>query len=110
MGLYGVLTQGVIRRTSEIGVRMALGAQRRAILLMVLRDAFVPLFIGLLLGIPAALGLARVIGSQLYGLEPTDPGSFTLAVAILLAVTIIASLLPARRASRVDPFAALRCE
>jgi predicted permease len=110
VGLYGVVAQTVARRTNEIGVRMALGAQRGNILWMVLRDTLTLLFVGLAVGIPAAFGASHFISSQLYGLRSTDALSFSLGIAVLTAVTIVAGYLPARRASKVDPIIALRYE
>jgi predicted permease len=110
VGLYGVVAQGVARRTNEIGVRMALGAQRGNILWMILRDTLTLLLVGLAVGIPAAFGASHFIASQLYGLRSTDLLSFSLGIAVLAAVTVIAGYLPARRASKVDPIVALRYE
>ena len=110
VGLYGVVAQTVARRTNEIGVRMALGAQRGNILWMVLRDTLTLLLIGLAIGIPAAFGASHFISSQLYGLRATDLLSFSLGIAVLAAVTIVAGYLPARRASKVDPIIALHYE
>jgi predicted permease len=110
VGLYGVVAQGVARRTNEIGVRMALGAQRGNILWMVLRDTLALLLFGLAVGIPAAFGASHFISSQLYGLRSTDVLSFSLGVAVLAAVTILAGYLPARRASKVEPIVALHYE
>jgi ABC-type antimicrobial peptide transport system permease subunit len=89
---------------------MALGAQRGNILWMVLRDTLTLLLIGLAIGIPAAFGASHFISSQLYGLRSTDALSFSLGVAVLAAVTIVAGYLPARRASKVDPIVALHYE
>ena len=110
VGLYGVVAQGVARRTNEIGVRMALGAQRGNILWMVLRDTLALLVIGLAIGIPAAFGASHFISSQLYGLGATDAISFSLGVVILAVVMMLAGFLPAHRASRVDPIVALHYE
>jgi ABC-type antimicrobial peptide transport system permease subunit len=110
VGLYGVVAQGVARRTNEIGVRMALGAQRGNILWMVLRDTLSLLLIGLAVGIPAAVGASHFISSQLYGVRSTDVVSFSLGILILAAVTVLAGYLPARRASKVDPIVALHYE
>ncbi|MGH9591905.1 MAG: FtsX-like permease family protein, partial [Bryobacteraceae bacterium] len=110
VGLYGVVAQGVTRRTNEIGVRMALGAQRESILWMILRDTLILLFIGLAIGIPVAFGAARLIASQLFGLGAADIFSFVFAAAILAAVAAIAGFVPARRATRVDPMIALHYE
>ncbi|HLW97446.1 MAG TPA: ABC transporter permease [Candidatus Acidoferrales bacterium] len=110
LGLYGVVAQGVSRRTNEIGIRMALGAQRGRILWMVFRDTMLLLIAGLAVGIPAAVGATRLIANQLFGLGPWDALSFVLAILILGLVTALAGFLPARRASRVDPIVALRYE
>jgi predicted permease len=110
VGLYGVVAQGVARRTNEIGVRMALGAQRGNILWMVVRDTLALLALGLAIGIPAALGASHFISSQLYGLGPADFLSFSFGIAILAVVMLLAGFLPAHRASRVDPIVALYYE
>jgi predicted permease len=110
VGLYGVVEQGVSRRTNEFGVRMALGAGRKDILLMVLRNTIALLLAGLATGIPLALAATRLIKSQLYGVTATDALSFMIAVSLLVGVGIFAGLVPARRASRVDPMVALRYE
>jgi predicted permease len=110
VGLYGVVAQGVARRTNEIGVRMALGAQRGNILWMILRDTLALLLFGLAIGIPAAFGASHFISSQLYGLRSTDVLSFSLGVLVLAVVTVVAGYLPARRASKVDPIVALHYE
>jgi len=110
IGLYGVTAQGVLRRTREIGVRMALGARRRDILGMILRETALLLCAGLLLGLPLSYPASRAISSQLFGLGAGDIFSFIIAVAMLAAVMALAGFLPARRASRVDPIVALRDE
>jgi ABC-type antimicrobial peptide transport system permease subunit len=110
IGLYGVTAQNVARRTSEIGVRMALGAGRSDILGMILRDTTLLLGGGLLLGLPLSYAASRAISSQLFGLGPGDISSFTVAVAVLAIVMALAGFLPARRATRVDPVVALRYE
>jgi predicted permease len=110
VGLYGVVTQGVERRTNEIGVRMALGAGRRDVLWMVLSEILVLLAIGLGIGIPAAFGATRLVASQLYGLSTAAPMSFGLAIVILSAVALVTGFLPAQRAAAVDPMVALRHE
>ena len=104
------VSQAVARRTNEIGVRMALGAERRDVLWLFLRDTLVLVAIGLAVGVPAAFGATRLVRSQLFGLGVADPASFTIAVVVLTAVAVLAGLLPARRASRVDPMVALRYE
>ena len=110
LGLYGILSYTVARRTNEIGVRMALGAARRDVLWLVLRDALRLVLIGAALGVPAALAAARLISSQLFGISAADPVAFGLATLALLVVSIVAAYLPARRATRVDPLVALRVE
>ncbi len=98
------------RRTREIGIRMALGAQRTNVLWMILRDGILLVVLGAVIGIPVAFGVTRFVSSFLYGLTARDPVTMALATALLALVTIIASLLPARRASKVDPMVALRYE
>jgi len=114
VGLYGMMSYAVVRRTTEIGVRMALGARRTEVVAMVLRDAFVMAAVGVTIGIPAALAASRaarrVLDEVLFGLGPNDPISIATATAILMVVAVLAGYLPARRAARVDPMIALRCE
>jgi ABC-type antimicrobial peptide transport system permease subunit len=110
VGLYGVMANTVMRRTNEIGIRMALGAERPRILWMVLRETLVLVFIGIVIGIPAAIVAARLVSTQLYGLTAADPLTLSAAAVVLIAVAALAGYLPARRASRVDPIVALRYE
>jgi predicted permease len=110
IGLYGTLSFSVARRTSEIGIRMALGAQRREVAGMVLREAFSVVLVGILAGFVIARLAGRWVASMLYGLDPNDPAIMVLAVTALLVVALLAGYLPARRASRVDPTVALRHE
>ena len=110
IGLYGVMSYAVVRRTSEIGIRLALGAQTRMVLWMVLKEALVLLGVGLVVGLPLTFAVTRLIREQLFGLNAADPGTFALAIAVVGAMTVVAAWLPARRASRVDPMVALRCE
>jgi predicted permease len=110
IGLYGVMSYAVVRRTSEIGIRLALGAQTRAVLWMVMKDALVLLSIGLVVGLPLTFAMTRLVREQLFGLSPTDPAAFLAAIGVVAAMTVLASWLPALRASRVDPMVALRCE
>lgn len=110
IGLYGVLSYLVSRRTNEIGVRIALGAQPRHVQRLVVRGSLKLALLGLLIGVAAALALSRVVESLLYGVEPTHPMAYLSAAAILGSVAVVASWLPARRATRVDPMIALRNE
>ncbi len=110
VGLYGIMAHSVVRRTNEIGIRMALGAERRNIIWMVLRESLLLVAIGLAVGVPAALAAARLISSQLFGLKSTDPLSLLIAVVLLTLVAALAGYLPARKASRVNPLIALRYE
>jgi predicted permease len=110
VGLYGTMAYTVARRTREIGIRMALGARRRLVIWMVLREVCVLAALGLAIGVPTALGTSRLIESFLFGTEPNDPRALALAVAILVCAALVAGYGPARRASRVDPMIALRHE
>jgi predicted permease len=110
IGLYGILSYSVSGRTREIGVRMALGAQRGSVLTMVLQEAGKLVLLGILIGVPAAMLAGRLFSSMLFGLQATDPLSMVLVVAVLLAITLLASYIPARRATKVDPMIALRYE
>jgi predicted permease len=110
IGLYGVMNYDVARRTNEIGVRMALGAQTSGVLWLVLKESLVLLGIGIAVGIPAALAATRLLQSQLFGLRPYDPVTFGTAVLIVCVVTLFAAYFPARRAAKVDPMVALRYE
>jgi predicted permease len=110
VGLYGVTAYGVEQRTSEIGVRMALGANRRSVVAMVLREAFGQVGIGLALGIPAAIGAGHLIANQLFGVMPWDPLMLSAATLLLLIAALIAAVIPAKRAASIDPMQALRSE
>lgn len=110
VGLYGIMAHAVVRRTNEIGIRMALGAERRNIIWMVLKESLLLVGIGLVVGIPAAWASAHLISSQLFGLNPSDPVSLATAALLLTVVAALAGYLPARKASRVNPLVALRYE
>jgi ABC-type antimicrobial peptide transport system permease subunit len=110
VGLYGLTAYGVEQRTNEIGVRMALGADRVNVVRMVLREAFWQVGIGLALGIPAAIGAGHLIASYLFGVRPWDPLMLSLAALLLGVATLIAAAIPARRATLVEPMVALRHE
>jgi predicted permease len=110
IGLYGVMAYAVARRTREIGIRMALGAQPLSIHWLVLRETLLLLGMGLIFGLSAALAVTRLISSLLFGLTPTDPLTIVLASLLMLAVAVLAGYLPARRAASVDPLTALRYE
>lgn len=110
VGLYGVMAHAVARRVREIGIRMALGARAGEVRWLILRETAVMVGIGAVIGIPAALGLTRLLASFLYGLTPQDPFSIAASTAILLAITALAGYIPARRATKVDPMIALRYE
>jgi predicted permease len=110
IGLYGVMSYAVSLRTREIGIRVALGAERRTVLLMVLKEVAVLALLGVVLGLPSGYGLGRLVESQLYGLTARDPLTFGVATAVLLVSAAVAGYVPASRATRVDPLVALRYE
>jgi macrolide transport system ATP-binding/permease protein len=110
VGLYGTVMYNVARRTGEIGLRMALGAQRGRVVWMVVREVFLLAAMGLAIGVPIAFAASRLVESFLFGMKPTDPVTLTMAVLILLSATLLAGYFPARRASRIDPMVALRHE
>jgi putative ABC transport system permease protein len=110
VGLYGVLAYTVEQRTSEIGVRMALGADRIGVVKMVLRSAFSQVGLGLALGIPAAIAAGKLMTDQLFGVKPWDPFMLTLATLMLSLAALLASVIPATRAASVEPMVALRNE
>jgi macrolide transport system ATP-binding/permease protein len=110
VGLYGTMAYTVARRTSEIGIRMALGAPRGSVIWMVLREVCVLVAIGLAISVPTAIGTSRLIESFLFDMTPNDPRALGLAAAILLSAALLAGYGPARKASQVDPMIALRHE
>jgi putative ABC transport system permease protein len=110
MGVYGLLAYSVTARVREIGVRLALGAERKAVVWMIVRDGLAIAVPGVLIGAPCAWAAARLVRAQLYGIAPSDPRTLLIAAAIFLATVLVASLFPALRASRVAPVEALREE
>ena len=109
-GLYGVMTFAINERSNEIGIRVALGAERLDILLLVTKKALVLAIVGLVVGLAGALAVSHTMGSMLYGISAWDPGTFVLIPILLFAITLLACYLPARRATRIDPVEALRYE
>ncbi|MGO8732332.1 MAG: ADOP family duplicated permease [Terriglobia bacterium] len=110
IGIYGLMSYAVTRRTNEIGIRMALGAENSGVLWMVMRESLMLVAIGVAIGIPAALAASRLVSSVLYGLKATDPITIAMSALVMIAVAALAGYLPARRAARVDPMVALRHE
>ena len=110
VGLYGIMAHAVVRRTNEIGIRMALGAERRDIIWMVLKESLMLVAVGLAVGLPASWAAGQLVSSQLFGLNSTDPLTLLTAVALLSVVGALAGYLPARKAARVDPLISLRYE
>ncbi len=110
VGVYGVLAYGVAQRTGEIGIRMALGAQRAQVLALVLRTGLILSACGIALGLAGAAAGARILQGMLFGITPLDPATFVVVSLLFGAVAMMACYLPARRATRVDPMVALRSE
>jgi putative ABC transport system permease protein len=109
-GIYGVISYGVTQRTREIGIRVALGARRNEVLALVVGEAMRPALLGAVLGLAAAFGLTRLLAGLLFAVKPADPATFALVFVLLIAISLLACYLPARRAMRVDPIVALRYE
>jgi putative ABC transport system permease protein len=110
IGIYGVLSYQVTLRTREMAVRLALGASPADVVRMVIGDGMRPALLGVGLGLALAFGLTRYLGSILYRVQPRDPATFALVAGVLAAVAFAATIVPARRATRVEPLAALRAE
>ena len=110
VGIYGVISYSASRRTHEIGVRMSLGATRRDVLLLIVRQGMRLALVGSLTGIVGALLLSRLMRKLLYGVQPTDPATFVAVATGLAVVAVVACYIPARRAMRINPMAALRYE
>jgi ABC-type antimicrobial peptide transport system permease subunit len=110
VGIYGVMSYSVAQRTREIGIRMALGAQKSAILGMTMRQGVQLVAVGIAIGIAGALVLTRLMASLLFGVSATDPGTFAAITVILAGVALLASYIPAMRSMKVDPVIALRCQ
>jgi ABC-type antimicrobial peptide transport system permease subunit len=110
VGIYSVLSYAVRRRVREIGIRMALGASHSDVLKMVVADGLKPILLGVGIGFAVALALGRVVSSLIYGVRPTDPLTFATVASLLIAVGILATIVPAYRATRVEPVRTLRDE
>lgn len=109
-GIFGVVSHAVTRRTQEIGVRVSLGATQTDILFLVLKETFATVFAGLLLGVTGSIGAGRLLSSYLFHVRPLDAVTLTMSASALAAVGLLGAYVPARRASKIDPMAALRCE
>jgi putative ABC transport system permease protein len=110
VGLYGVMSYSVVQRTNEIGIRLALGAQTRDVLLMIIKQGSKLIIVGLMIGLVGAFAATRVIGSLLFGVTTKDPFTFVAAAVLLAIVALLACYVPAWRATKVDPLEALRYE
>jgi len=110
IGLYGVMAFVVARRTKELGVRLALGAQRASLIWLVMKEVLFLLVIGLAVGVPSAMALGQYVSTQLYGIQSRDPWIATSTILVLAMVAAAAGMIPAHRASRIEPILALRFE
>jgi putative ABC transport system permease protein len=110
VGIYGVISYSVSERTNEIGIRMALGAERSDVLRLVIGQGMIPVWAGLIAGLCIAVALSRTLSGVLYGVNPTDPLTFGAVSLVLIIISLMACAAPARRATRVDPLVALRYE
>jgi ABC-type antimicrobial peptide transport system permease subunit len=110
VGFYGLLAYSVMQRSSEMGIRIALGATRTQVAGLIVRQALQLVLTGLLIGLASALALSRLLASSLFEIRPWDPTTFTLVPVLFLTATLVACLIPARRAAKTDPMAILRSE
>jgi putative ABC transport system permease protein len=110
LGLYGVIAYAVAQRTHEIGIRLALGAQPGDVLRLALKQGMLTVLLGVAVGLPLALGLTQLMKTMLFGVKETDPLTFIVMTLLLMSVALLACYVPARRATKVDPMIALRCE
>jgi putative ABC transport system permease protein len=110
VGIYGVISYSVSQRTNEIGIRMALGAERSDVLCLIIGQGMIPVGAGLIVGLCIAIALSRTLSGVLYGIKPTDPLTFGAVSLVLIIISLMACAAPARRAIRVDPLVALRYE